>query len=88
MNKQTKQQFIRQGERGDFNALAKVLDETANPASPVPLPSFAVAGLPAASAWAGHIAYSPDGAGGNPCLVVSNGTNWLRCDTLATAAGE
>lgn len=42
------------------------------------LGQFAVAGLPAASGYTGHLAYVSNGDSGNPCLAVSNGTNWLR----------
>ena len=35
---------------------------------------------------AGQVAYFSNGAGGNPVLAFSNGTNWLRCDTLAAIA--
>jgi len=42
------------------------------------LGSFAVAGLPTASNYTGHIVYVTNGDAGSPCLAVSNGTSWLR----------
>lgn len=53
---------------------------------PVTLPTYAVAGVPAASSYTGAIIYCSNGAAGNPCLAISDGTNWLRCDTLAAVA--
>ena len=42
------------------------------------LPSYTVAKLPPAGAFAGHIIYVSNGATGSPCLAYSNGTSWLR----------
>jgi hypothetical protein len=50
--------------------------------------AYTVATAPSAVGREGDTIYLSDGAGGNPCLAVSNGTNWLRCDTLATAAAS
>lgn len=46
--------------------------------------SFAVADLPTASSYTGHVVYCSDGDAGSPCLAVSNGANWLRV-ALGTA---
>lgn len=50
----------------------------------VTLPSYTVAGVPAASGATGTLIYVSNGAAGSPVVAFSNGTNWLRCDTLAT----
>lgn len=48
-------------------------------------PTYTVAGAPSASAaGAGTVIYVSNGAAGSPVLAFSNGTNWLRVDTLAT----
>ena len=46
--------------------------------------TFTVATLP--TVVAGGVIYVSNGAAGNPVLSFSNGTNWLRCDTLANVA--
>ncbi|MBK7490958.1 MAG: hypothetical protein IPI17_02330 [Nitrosomonas sp.] len=51
------------------------------------VPTYTVATAPAATSIAGTLIYVSDGAGGNPVLAFSDGTNWLRCDTLATISG-
>lgn len=56
------------------------------PAAPLALPAYAVAGLPAAASYTNCVVYCTNGAAGNPCLAISDGTNWLRCDTLAAVA--
>ena len=38
------------------------------------------------AAMTGAAIYVSDGAAGSPVLAFSNGTNWLRCDTLAAIA--
>lgn len=56
---------------------------------PVKATAYTVATLPAAAAGnAGAHVYCSNGAAGAPCYVFSSGAagNWLRCDTLATAA--
>lgn len=53
----------------------------------IKVPTYTVAGAPSAStAGAGTIIYVSNGAAGSPVLAFSNGTNWLRVDTLATIA--
>jgi uncharacterized membrane protein len=49
--------------------------------------TYTVVTAPAATSIAGTLIYVSDGAGGNPVLAFSDGTNWLRCDTLATISG-
>jgi hypothetical protein len=49
--------------------------------------TYTVVTAPAATRIAGTLIYVSDGAGGNPVLAFSDGTNWLRCDTLATISG-
>lgn len=48
------------------------------------LKSYTVATLPSASVQAGAIVYASDAGGNGPCLVISNGTNWKRCDNTST----
>jgi len=45
--------------------------------------SYTVATVPTAANYTGGIIYVTNGAAGSPCLAVCDGTNWLRCDTLA-----
>lgn len=47
---------------------------------------YTVATAPDATKFTGGLCYLSNGAAGSPTLAVSNGTNWLRVDTLATAA--
>jgi hypothetical protein len=42
------------------------------------LTAFTVAGLPNPATAAGQVVYCTNGDGGNPCLAVSNGTEWRR----------
>ena len=57
----------------------------ANPYNGTALPTYAFATAPdAADVGAGYIAFISDGAAGSPVLAVSDGTNWIRSDTLAT----
>lgn len=51
------------------------------------LPTFAVAGLPAAALSTGKIVHVSDGAGGSPCLAYSNGTSWLQVALGSAVAG-
>lgn len=58
---------------------------TGNVVGSIKVPTYTVAGAPSAStAGAGTIIYVSNGAAGSPVLAFSNGTNWLRVDTLAT----
>ncbi len=50
------------------------------------LPTFTVAGVPAAAGNAGKLIYVSNGAAGSPVVAFSNGTDWLRVDTLAAVA--
>ena len=49
----------------------------------VGLSIFTVANTPAATTYTGGIIYVSNGAAGSPVVAFSNGTNWLRVDTLA-----
>lgn len=51
--------------------------------TPVLLPSYLVAGLPAAASFTGALVYVSNAAG-TPCAAWSDGTNWKRADTGAT----
>lgn len=79
-------QHVRQVERGSLTDLGRLLGESAAPQHPTPLASVAVADLPAAADYEGHVLYCSNGAGGSPILAFSNGTNWLRSDTGAAVA--
>lgn len=50
--------------------------------------TFDVAGLPAAASNVGRAVYCSDGAGGSPCLAISDGTDWLRVTLGAAVAAE
>lgn len=50
----------------------------------IQVPTYTVAGAPAATSLAGTVIYVSNGAAGSPVLAFSDGTNWLRVDTLAT----
>lgn len=47
------------------------------------LPSYTVATLPSAST-AGAMIYVSDAGGNGPCMAVSNGSAWKRCDNTST----
>ena len=51
----------------------------------ITLPSYNVAGLPAAGT-AGRIVYCTDGDSGSNCLAVDNGTDWKRISLGATVS--
>ena len=46
-------------------------------ATSVTLENFTVSNLPS-NGTTGRIVFVSDGDGGNPCLAVDNGSNWLR----------
>lgn len=54
---------------------------------PVLLGAFTVATVPYTSGntpiKTGSVCYVADGAAGDPVLAFFDGTDWLRCDTLA-----
>ena len=55
----------------------------------ITLTNYTVASAPsAATAGAGTIAYISNGAGGDPILAYSDGTNWKRTDTRATISAS
>jgi hypothetical protein len=43
----------------------------------ITLPSFTVATAPAATGLNGTLIYVSNGLAGEPCIAVSNGTNWI-----------
>lgn len=47
------------------------------------LAAYTVLTVPAAAANTGAMIYVSNGAAGAPVVAFSNGTNWLRVDTLA-----
>lgn len=49
----------------------------------ITVPTFTVATAPSAASLAGTVVYVSNGAAGSPVLAFSDGTNWLRVDTLA-----
>jgi len=52
---------------------------------PVNLGVYTVATKPT-TVSTGSVAYFSNGAAGSPVLAFYNGTDWLRCDTLAAIA--
>ena len=54
----------------------------------VTLPTYTVSGAPAAASNARTLIYVSNGAAGSPVVAFSNGTNWLRCDTLAAISAS
>jgi hypothetical protein len=55
----------------------------------IKLPTFTVATAPsAATAGAGTLIFVSDGAAGSPVVAFSDGTDFLRVDTLAAIAAE
>lgn len=54
----------------------------------VQLQDYTVATVPSAAKLVGGIIYVTNGAAGDPVVAFSNGTNWLRCDTLATISAS
>lgn len=54
----------------------------------VTLPTYTVAGAPAAASNARTLIYVSNGAAGSPVVAFSDGTNWLRCDTLAAISSS
>lgn len=63
-------------------------DVTGTVTGAVVLPTYTVAGVPSASANARTLIYVSNGAAGSPVVAFSNGTNWLRCDTLAAISAS
>lgn len=49
--------------------------------------AYTVATVPSASP-AGQMIYVSNGAAGNPVMAFSNGSNWLRVDTLAAISAS
>lgn len=69
----------------DWRGLEVQVDEL-TATGPVNLAQFTVATVPAAASFLGAIIYVSNGAAGAPVVAFSNGTNWLRVDTLAAIA--
>ena len=53
----------------------------------ITVPTYTVATAPATET-AGKVIYVSDGAAGSPVLAFGDGTNWLRCDTLAAISSS
>jgi len=51
----------------------------------VVMENFTVAELPT-NGTTGRIVYVTDGDGGNPCMAVDNGTNWVRVNLGSTVS--
>jgi hypothetical protein len=51
----------------------------------VVMENFTVAGLPT-NGTPGRIVYVTDGDGGNPCMAVDNGINWVRVNLGSTVS--
>ena len=61
---------------------------TGNVTGTIQLTSYTVSGVPSASANARRMIYVSNGAAGSPVGAFSNGTSWLRCDTLAAISAS
>jgi hypothetical protein len=55
---------------------------------PLALATYTVATVPTAASYTGDLIYVSNGAAGNPVVAFSNGTNWLRVDTLGAIAAS
>ena len=53
----------------------------------ITVPTYTVASAPATET-AGKVIYVSNGAAGSPVLAFGDGTNWLRCDTLAAISAS
>jgi len=53
---------------------------------PAKLASYTVANKPAAASYTGTLIYVSNGAAGDPVVAFSDGTDWLRVDTLAAVS--
>ena len=53
----------------------------------ITLENFTVSELPA-NGTTGRLVYVSDGDGGNPCLAVDNGTNWVRVNLGSTVSAS
>jgi len=75
---------------GPVNSTAGFVgDVTGDVVGGIRVPTFTVASAPsAATAGAGTVIYVSNGAAGSPVLAFSNGTNFLRVDTLATISAS
>ena len=58
-------------------------DVTGNVNGTIRLTGYGVSSVPSAANNARRVIYVSNGAAGNPVLAFSDGTNWLRVDTLA-----
>lgn len=56
--------------------LTYVANNIGNELVPVELPSYLLVDLPSAVTYAYHMVYCLNGNAGQPCVAVSNGTNW------------
>ena len=53
----------------------------------ITLENFTVSALPS-NGTTGRVVYVSDGDGGNPCLAVDNGTNWVRVNLGSTVSAS
>ena len=61
---------------------------TGNVVGAITLPTYTVSNIISASANARKLVYVSNGAAGSPVVAFSDGTNWLRCDTLAAISAS
>lgn len=52
----------------------------------ITVPAYTVATAPSAADLTGTVIYVSDGLAGDPCLAVSNGTDWISPAGTAIAA--
>lgn len=75
----------------EFDAFLSALINAVNAVSQgglVAPKSHTVATVPTASEHTGRLIYVSDGAAGSPVLAFSDGTDWLRVDTLAAISSS
>lgn len=70
--------------KGLPRTLANAAKSTAG--RPFKLQTYTVATVPAAAKHPRNLIYVSNGAAGAPVVAFSDGTNWLRVDTLAAIA--
>ncbi|WP_299083052.1 hypothetical protein [uncultured Paraglaciecola sp.] len=59
------------------------LDDVGDLPLAIELPTYTVANAPNPAKFTSRAVYVSNGAAGSPVLAFSDGTNWLRSDTLA-----
>jgi hypothetical protein len=61
---------------------------TGNVVGSIKLPTYTVANAPSAAGLTGTLIYVSNGLAGDPCVAVSNGTNWISPAGSTISAGS